>query len=393
MTKDPHDHDIFRKQSERIPGRQRRRRSVDRFQVTLLFVLVGAAIFSPCWSFQCRLLFPLHRTVVPKQTAPVLLSQTTGDELTTTISSNDHPNSKINNDNQPKKACWKPKGKNTRWQERIHLNDLQVGQELYGHVVQDLLEGKTGPKLFFDCGVGRTDPQGNWNMVNGMLRLPRSNKVSVTQKRASKYRSRDRVPLYVFRIQKGCGRLEVCLNPEDVGKYTQHRIPVTSLQPNQIVEGTILQLYPYGATVDVGANRRGLLHIKKVAALYGRYIDKEKGLIEAGIEKDARVRLMVESVENRRLFLDFTPDAKKAAEEELSKVQTQETSSSIKIDDLDAWAEYANQQATRLQEQETTTVIELTEESNDDGNDDVNEEYDEYDEDSDIEEALGLDMY
>jgi hypothetical protein len=37
---------------------------------------------------------------------------------------------------------WKPKAAGSKWQERIHIRDLNVGQKLSGHVVADLLEGK-----------------------------------------------------------------------------------------------------------------------------------------------------------------------------------------------------------------------------------------------------------
>ena len=35
--------------------------------------------------------------------------------------------------------------------------------------VEELLDGKTGPKIFFECSVGRTDARGTWSMVNGTL--------------------------------------------------------------------------------------------------------------------------------------------------------------------------------------------------------------------------------
>jgi predicted RNA-binding protein with RPS1 domain len=305
-----------------------------------------------------------------------------------------------NNAEGPKKSFWKPKGAKTWWVERKNLDDLEVGEELYGHVVDELLTGKTGPKLYFDCGVGRTDKKGSWHIVNGMMRLDRS-KVSVARKRAARYRSKDRVPLYVSRIQKECARFEVCASPEEADTYSQQKpkIPVASLEPGQEVEGTICKLYPYGAIVDVGANRRGLLHIKKVAALYQHYIDKEKGLFEAGVERGARVRLMVESVTDKRLFLDFTPDVREAAQEVFNKSKKsspltwQETSNDDDDDgflreDLQDWQEYANQQ-TSLE----TTAQNIDVDDHDISYDEDAEDDDEYDEDSDIEEALGLDTY
>ena len=89
-----------------------------------------------------------------------------------------------------KKPCfWRPKPRGSRWKERINIKDLKVGQKLAGSVVNELLEGKTGPKVYFECGVGRTDKKGEWNIVHGMLRLDRS-KTSVARKRAARLKKK-----------------------------------------------------------------------------------------------------------------------------------------------------------------------------------------------------------
>lgn len=224
------------------------------------------------------------------------------------------------------------------------------------------------------------------------------------------------------RVQLECGRLEVCLLPEEVEKYQgKPKIPVSSLQVGQVVEGRVFKLRPYGVIVDIGANRNALLHIRKVAKLYGKYIDEEKGLYEAGLERGARVRLAIESMDDKRLFLDFTeetkassvPDQESSSEstatatqnnqvmpdEELDEmaVSAEESSkqSSVKIEsktegttapsqndqgvskeELSAWAEYANQS-----------------ENSDEADDDDDDDYDDYDEQRDIEDSLGLGFY
>mmetsp|Transcript_24165 Transcript_24165/g.39449 ORF Transcript_24165/g.39449 Transcript_24165/m.39449 type:complete len:366 (+) Transcript_24165:282-1379(+) len=353
--------------------------------VVLLFAV------APCLSFVQRVLTSGRRKAIESSRIVVLneIESLSGTETDSTSSATKESQEEFTPDDGPRKSFWKPKWKES-WVERENINDLTVGQKLYGHVVEELLDGKTGPKLFFECGVGRIDKKGNWHIVNGMLRIGRG-KASVTRKRAARYRKKDRVPLYVSRVQKECCRLEVCLSPEDAKRYIQQppKVSVTSLRPTQEVEGTILKVYPYGAIVDVGANRRGLLHITKVASLYGKYINKEQGLKEAGIEKGAKVRLSVESVQNRRLVLDFTPDVKEEADREFkrasSKSQQDSSSEEIPGEDLQEWAEYANQQES----------LALEESEDEDDNDDEDEDYDddEYDEDGDIEEALGLDTY
>lgn len=147
---------------------------------------------------------------------------------------------------------WKGKGQESKWEERIHMEDLFLGQELSGYVVDDLSDGKTGPKLFFECGVGRTS-KGKWTIVHAMMRLPRS-KPSVAIKRAARLRKKNAVQLFVSRIQEGCGRLEVCATREEAETFfkAEKKRPISSLRVGEEIEGVVVQLKPFGAFVDVG---------------------------------------------------------------------------------------------------------------------------------------------
>lgn len=204
--------------------------------------------------------------------------------------------------------------------------------------------------------------------------------------------------------------MEVCAKVEDVQKYAgEPKISVSTLEKNQEVTGKVLKLYPYGAIIDIGANVRGLLHITKVAHLMNQFIDKEKGLKTAGLEKGAEVRLMVESVEKRRLSLDFTEDVKESARKELAakleaemeaKLEAEKMEEQQVVDesddsqnvDLNSWAAYANDLASNEKQEEE--VADNSVDDDDDGDDDEDEyDYDEYDEEMDIESSLGLDMY
>lgn len=295
------------------------------------------------------------------------------------------------------KACYYRAPITNEWRPRIHINDLDVGQHLNGTVVQELLEGKTGPKLFFDVGVARKDSSRKWQICNGMMRLG-FGKQSVTRKRATRLRRKALVELVVSRIYPESGRFEVVTADSIIPEIPKQLVPASTLEPKQELVGTVTRVLPFGVFVDVGANRRGLLHIQKVADLYQRYIDKEKGLEEAGLERGARIRVAVVENKRKRLFLDFTDDVKQQAaqEEEVTKeaettvVETkvesavesisqesapvvQEESSSE--EEAAAWAAYAGM------EQDEAYVYEDDE---DDGD---------YDEDKDIEDALGLGSY
>jgi len=258
----------------------------------------------------------------------------------------------------------------TGWEKRIELKDLEVGQKIIGEKIPgtDLLDGKTGPKLFFECGIGRIDARGKWQMVSAMLRFQiKYKKLSVKRKRAAKFNGK-RIELFVHKIRLDNGKLEVCIDEES--HKSKSILPASSLQVGQELKGTVTELRPYGCFVDVGANREGLLHIQCVADLYGKYIDKEKGLEESGLEKGAVIRVAVAKNQKKRLALDFTQDVK----EDVKK-----------------------QQETEILSKQVTEIDEEPEEIlPDDGShgwgaysaDDFNEDVD-----RDIEDALGLGSY
>mmetsp|Transcript_10722 Transcript_10722/g.30155 ORF Transcript_10722/g.30155 Transcript_10722/m.30155 type:complete len:363 (+) Transcript_10722:359-1447(+) len=286
-----------------------------------------------------------------------------------------------------------------RWEQRRDLAELSVGEKLVGRKVDgcDLLEGKTGPKIFFECGVGRIDPQGRWHIVNGMLRLGRRGaRKSVTAKRVKRLADKV-VDLYITRIDTATGRLEVTTSPEVAEEASQEKqkVPASSLKEGDELVGTVVRVEDYGVLVDVGANRLGLLHIQMAADLFGKYINKAKGLADAGLEKGAQISVAVSSNGKKRLFLDFTTATKNEAqqqklkeeeetmqivEKEKKETSTEETHD-IAADEAAAWAAYG------------------AGDDDDDGMADVADweafaaAGDAHDEDDDIEDALGIGSY
>ena len=338
-----------------------------------------------------------------------------------------------------------------KWRPRVHLDDLKVGDRLDGsHVVQEFLDGKTGPKIFVECGVGRTSPkrkkkktgriendgdgksvstssnnnknnddnddnddyEESWSIVYGMVRLGHKGmKASVVRKRSAKLRSRDSFPVWVTRIRPECAWLEVCTREDDLEPYLKEakqprKIPVTSLQPQQEVKGEVVKIFPYGVLVDVGANCPGLLHVRKIASLYNKFIDKEQGIIDAGLPRGTRVRLQVESIESRRLFLDFTDDVKDEAKAETQRIK-EEKKLRKKQRKQQLREQNQQQEMAVMQALNQGPVIDSPQNANvvvsddnvpseiddTDGEDEDDDDEDEYDEDEAIEDAFGLDMY
>jgi ribosomal protein S1 len=235
------------------------------------------------------------------------------------------------------------------------------------------------------------DARGNWQMVSGMLRVAKSyTKAAVVRKKVQRLSGKP-VELFVHRIFPENGRMEVKLSREEVEEEVEKmkpKISASSLKAGQELVGKVIELKPFGCIVDVGANRNGMLHIQRVANLYGRYIDKEKGLEEVGLELGATIKVAVQSSEKKKLILDFTQETKDLAAKELEakrkneedvnppdleKSNVEDHSENISDQEAAAWAAYANN----------------NEEKDEGGTND--DDY--YDEDSEIEDMLGIGSY
>lgn len=270
-----------------------------------------------------------------------------------------------------------------------------MGQQLIGAKISnaDLLQAKTGPKIFYECGVGRIDAKGNWQMVSGMLKVAKSYaKPSVVRKKVSRLSGKP-VELYVHKISLDNGRLEVKLSLDDSNDELEKeipKIPASGLKQGDELVGKIVQLKPYGCFIDVGANRNGLLHIQRVADLFEKYIDKEQGLEEAGLERGASIKVAVKSNEKKRLFLDFTQETKDLSKEAQKKEAEDQEAAKIEAEESAAAAfglstvEEEEDKADDISEDEASAWDLYAGDYGDDAYDD---------EDADIEDSLGLGSY
>jgi hypothetical protein len=234
------------------------------------------------------------------------------------------------------------------WQKRLELDALKIGQELTCTLSshQKLFAGKTGHKIFCECGVGRRSKDGeNWMMVFGLLRLDR--KASAAQKKLQRLQGKPCFTAYVSRIRPSNDEFEIVLSADNVVTEGNRKVSVSSLRVGQ------------------------------------------EGLEEAGLGKGERVRLQVASLKSKRLTLDFTNSVKAEALKEKEERTRQEEQSRMaaQLPAIAVSQAVLSPPAVYEQELEQGTSSFL---NSDEEEDDWDEDYDE---DRDIEDQLGLGMY
>lgn len=246
--------------------------------------------------------------------------------------------------------------------------------------------------MFFECGVGRIDSKGRWQMVSGMMRLGADKsykmKLSVARKKMIRYQKTP-VELFVSRIRRDHGTMEVSLNAPNNVDAQPTFISASKLQPGDELTGTILEVRPYGCIVHVGANRKGLLHIKMIAQLNGKYIAKEQGIIDAGLVKGARIRVSVHSNERKRLLLDLPIDVKQSC-----GISSKERKSNTDIPNYNSHEEEATEIANYMTQDEAAEWASFAYQTPTTAdNEEQGDDFDDDDEDRKIEDAFGLGTY
>lgn len=319
-----------------------------------------------------------------------------------TVSSNpiNAPNSTVLSPS-PLRPCFY---KDSRGQRRVRweLDTLVVGQELECTIPSNfsLCLGRTGSKVFCECGVGRCRDGQNWKIVFGMLRLD-ARKESVARKQLQRLKKKEIFTAYVSRIRTHNDQFDIVLKAEEV-LPKRPLVSVGQLVPGQNVVGQVDRVKPYGVLLriqneeGVEVNRHGLLHIKTVADLFGHYIDKEEGLKQAGLNRGDRIKLQVASVQSKRLLLDFTDEAKAAAQEE--KTRRKDRKDREASTPPTKLASQASVVGSGASSQPNTVIDSSPSPSSEDGNSDDEdledeEDWDDYDELNDIEDQLGLGTY
>mmetsp|Transcript_10657 Transcript_10657/g.16206 ORF Transcript_10657/g.16206 Transcript_10657/m.16206 type:complete len:254 (+) Transcript_10657:243-1004(+) len=253
-----------------------------------------------------------------------------------------------------------------------------------------------------------------------MVRIgSRKMKPSVVRKKLQKMPPTDIIEVYVSKISLAEGRFEVSLSKEDAlerASLAEKIVPASSLKVGEILTGIVKQVKPYGVFVNVNnANRNGLIHISKVAKRYDSYVAKEDGLKSLGLRSGSPVDVIVLSNDKKRLELDLAPIVEESpaddVEDEVESHTVDSTGAiSDALEDEDAaWAAYGAGEGSgsdNASEDEAAMWAAYAAPDSSTNDDEaamwaayaapdspIDDDEDDYDEDEDIEDALGIGSY
>ncbi len=148
-------------------------------------------------------------------------------------------------------------------EQRIHLSDLSLKQKFEGKVVKTELYG-----AFVDFGAEK----------DGLIHISQLSNHRVNSVTDVVHEG-DTVTVWIHSLDTQQGRIGLTMvEPPERS--------MRDLQPNTTVTGTVTKLTPYGAFVDVGVGRDGLLHISEMAE---ERVAKASDIVREGQEIQVRV--------------------------------------------------------------------------------------------------------
>ncbi len=178
---------------------------------------------------------------------------------------------------------------------------LSVGMEVPG-----VVKRTTDFGAFVDIGVGRD------GLVHiSELSVRRVAKVSDVVKQGQE------ITAWIKELDRSRNRISLTL----IAPGTK---TIRDLEKDEIVNGTVSRIVPYGAFIDIGVGRDALLHIREMAV---GYVNKPEDVVQVGEEVEARII----EVSRRRGRIDLSlkglrpePETEQAAGGEAQVVEEEE---------------------------------------------------------------------
>jgi ribosomal protein S1 len=147
--------------------------------------------------------------------------------------------------------------------ERVAIADLEPKMRFSGRVTRTELYG-----AFVDFGAER----------DGLVHISQISDERVSRV-ADVLNEGDEVTVWVHQVDSERGRVGLTM-------IEPPELTIEELQPNQLVKGTVTKLVPYGAFVDIGVDRDGLIHVSEMS---DGFVSKPSDVLSVGSELEVRV--------------------------------------------------------------------------------------------------------
>jgi len=147
--------------------------------------------------------------------------------------------------------------------ERLALGELKPKMKFEGQVTAVELYG-----AFVDLGAEK----------DGLVHISQISEETVNRV-ADVLQEGDKVTVWVRQVDPEQGRIALTMiEPPDR--------TIEELEPDQVLTGKVTKLVPYGAFVDIGVEREGLVHISEMS---DGFVGKPSDVMEVGDEIEVRV--------------------------------------------------------------------------------------------------------
>ncbi len=156
------------------------------------------------------------------------------------------------------------------------VKTLSVGQQLEGVVTRVTEFG-----AFVDIGVGR----------DGLVHISEMSPGRVT-KASDVVKQGDKVTVWIKELDREKNRISLSMVPPGT-------LTMRDLTEGMVVKGKVTRIEPYGAFVDIGVGRDGMLHIKEMS--HG-YVEKPEDVVQIGQE----IEVQVIGIDRRRGRVDLS---------------------------------------------------------------------------------------
>jgi len=163
----------------------------------------------------------------------------------------------------------------TNEQQPTNIKDLKPRMRLRGKITKVGLSG-----AFVDIGLG----QDGWVHISQLSEDPVNRVAEVVE-------PGDEVTVWVKKVDRRRGRINLTMvePPERV---------FGDLKPGMIIKGKVTRLATFGAFIDVGVGRDGLVHISELAS---GFVEKPSEVVSVGEEVEVKVL----SVDRRRRQIEL----------------------------------------------------------------------------------------